>query len=356
VALLTVAADNKPPTIASATQGDNTFTKVAITFSEPVTAPTATTAGNYTLSGGATVSSAALSADGFTVTLTTSALTPSSSYTVTVSNVKDNAGNTIVASSQVQIKSWVQVLSTVKVDVFNNIQGTTIDLLQNDPRFPNTPDSSFNSTNGLLVGSPAGLTGWNDSYGDNYGMRMTGTLSPPGTGQWNFFIRSDDSSAFYLNTSGPSIPNSFPTNAPVCYEPGCCNGFLEPATFGVPQTSTNPITLTANQQYGFVVLLKEGGGGDGVAVGMRLVGDTTPALNVPAIATYMPPVTAAPVGTKLNVTQSGGNITITWPGGGTLQSAAQLLGTGTTWSAVAGAASPYTTPASAKAAYYRVQQ
>jgi hypothetical protein len=357
VVTLTVAADNKPPTIASAAQTDSTFTSVAVTFSEPVTAPTATTAGNYTLSSGATVSSAALSTDGFTVTLTTSALTPSTAYTLTVNNVKDNAGNTIAASSQVQVKAWVHVLSTVKCDVFGNISGTTVDLLQADPRFPNTPDSSFNSTNGLQIGNPASLTGWNDSYGDNYGMRITGTLSPPGTGAWDFFIRSDDSSAFYLNTTGPSLPNDYPTNAPVCYEPGCCNGFLEPSP-NTYQTSTNPITLTAGQQYGFVVLLKEGGGGDGVAVGMRLHGVTTPtALNVPPIATYMPQASAPPPsGTTIIVSHSGNNVTLSWTGGGTLQSAPQLLSTGTQWADIPAASSPYTTGATNKAAYYRVKQ
>ncbi|HVV72047.1 MAG TPA: PA14 domain-containing protein, partial [Verrucomicrobiae bacterium] len=310
---------------------------------------------NYTLSGGATVSSAALSADGFSVTLTTSKLNAGTAYTLTVNNVQDIAGNAIAASSQVSLDSWIQVLGTVTVQKYSGINGTTVDTLQGSTNFPGNPDSTF-TTNSLIIGSANGLTGWNDSYGDNYGMRITGTLTPPGTGQWNFFIRSDDSSALYLNTSGPAIPDAFATNTPVAYEPGCCNGFLEPGT-NTTQTTKTPITLTAGQQYGFTVLLKEGGGGDGVAVGMRIAGDTTPALNVPAIVQYMPKVTAqAPAGVTITTSLSNGQITLTWSGGGVLQSTSQLQGTGTQWTPVAGASSPYTTAASAAAAFYRVQQ
>jgi hypothetical protein len=351
VVALTVSADTKKPTVASAIQTDIGFTTVKVTFSEPVTAPTATTAGNYTLSGGATVSAAALSADGFSVTLTTSKLNASTAYTLTVNNVTDIGGNTIASSSQVALNSWIQVLGTVKVEKWDNINGTTVDLLQADPRFPNTPDSNF-TTNSLIIGSASSLTGWNDSYGDNYGMRITGTLTPPGTGQWNFFIRSDDSSAFYLNTTGPAIPDAYATNTPVAYEPGCCNGFLEP---GNNQTTKTPITLTLGQQYGFTVLLKEGGGGDGVAVGMRMVGDTTAALDVPGIVQYMPKVTVQtpPAGTTIKWTVTGNQIKLEWTGGGTLQSTTTL---GSTWNDVSGASTGYTVPATGTAAFYRVKQ
>jgi hypothetical protein len=350
VVALTVSADTKKPTIASAVQPDVSFTSVKVTFSEPVTAPTATTAGNYTLSGGATVSAAALSADGFSVTLTTSKLNAGTAYTLTVNNVTDIGGNAIAASSQATVDSWVQVLGTVKVDYFGNINGGTVDALQNDPRYPNTPDSTFN-TNSLIIGSANGLTGWNDSYGENYGHRITGTLTPPGTGQWNFFIRSDDGSALFLNTSGPAIPDAFTTNTPVALETGCCNGFLEP---GANQTTKTPISLTAGQQYGFVVLNKEGGGGDGVAVGMRIVGDTTPALNVPPITQFMPKVIAQTTpGTTIKATLTGNSIKLEWTGGGTLQTTSTLGGT---WNDVAGAATGYTTPTSGAAAFYRVKQ
>jgi hypothetical protein len=343
VAVLTVTPDTKPPTIKSAAQSDSSFTTITVKFSEPVTAPTATTTSNYVLNNGATVSAAALSADGFTVTLTTSALTVGGAYTLTVNNVADNAGNPIAANTVINLNAWVKVLSAVNIAFFGNINNTTVDNLTNDSRFPNTPDSTWVNTNnpawpnsgGLEIGSRNGLGGWNNSFGANFGMYITGTLTPPVTGDWNFFIRSDDSSALFLNTTGASLPGV--GGAGIAYEPGCCNTFQEPGT--AAQTTTSPIHLTAGTQYGFVVLLKEGGGGDGVAVGMRQVGDTTPAANVASIGTYAPipaPIVSNPT---LSVGMVGGSVVITYTG--TLNSSTSVNGA---YTPVAGATSPYTVP------------
>jgi hypothetical protein len=350
VAILTVTADTKKPTIVTAAQSDDTFQKLTLKFSEPVTAPTATTAGSYTLSNGATVTAATLSPDGFTVTLTTSTLTPDTAYTLTVNNVADNAGNAIAASTAVPINSRVKVLvAEPQVAYFGNIGGTAVSALTADTRYPATPDSTFAGTNGLTIGSPNGNAGWNDSFGDNYGIRVTGVFTPPGTGQYNFFIRSDDASQFFLNTTGATLPDT--SGTPTAREDGCCNAFQEP---GAAQTSA-AISLTGGQQYGYVVLLKEGGGGDGVGVALRGVGDTTPAANLAPISTFAPKFIAPPTGITLAVTQSGGNVTITWSGGGTLQTTTALNGAATVWTDVTGQASPYTTPASAAAAFFRVK-
>ena len=61
----------------------------------------------------------------------------------------------------------------------------------------------------------------------------------------------------------------------------------------------------------------------------------------------------ANVAPTLVVTLSGGNIVITWAGGGTLQSTTALPGG---WADLAGATSGYTTPASGGAKYFRVRQ
>ena len=63
-----------------------------MTFSEPVTAATATVTGNYTFSPAVAVTAATLSADGYQVTLTTRSQALNTLYTLTVANVKDTAG------------------------------------------------------------------------------------------------------------------------------------------------------------------------------------------------------------------------------------------------------------------------
>ncbi|HUS35494.1 MAG TPA: lamin tail domain-containing protein, partial [Verrucomicrobiae bacterium] len=101
-ATLTVTADTTKPTLAAAQNASaNT---IQLSFSEPVEATSATTAGNYTIDGGLTISGAVMGADTKTVILTTSgAFTYNTVYTVRVSNVKDRAvaGNVILANSAI---------------------------------------------------------------------------------------------------------------------------------------------------------------------------------------------------------------------------------------------------------------
>ncbi|MBM4031740.1 MAG: PKD domain-containing protein, partial [Planctomycetes bacterium] len=94
-----VGEDTAPPTLVRATA---TQISVDVEFSEALDPATAQTAANYTIDQGITVSTATLQADKKTVRLATSAHTPGLTYTVTVSNVKDEAGNTILPGSQVQ--------------------------------------------------------------------------------------------------------------------------------------------------------------------------------------------------------------------------------------------------------------
>ena len=99
-ATLTVVADSTAPTVASAFNSG--ATKVIVNFSEPVDSGTATSLENYAVSGGVTISGATLSADGKRVTLTTSALSFGTDYTVTINNILDRAStpNVIAANTQ----------------------------------------------------------------------------------------------------------------------------------------------------------------------------------------------------------------------------------------------------------------
>ena len=100
VATLNVLADQVPPTLVSVASVGTTG--VRVTFSEAVQALSATNRLNYGVSGGVTISAATLSVDEQTVMLTTSALAFGTSYTLTVSNVRDrsSAANAIAAGSQ----------------------------------------------------------------------------------------------------------------------------------------------------------------------------------------------------------------------------------------------------------------
>ncbi len=100
-AFLYVNPDAVRPTIALAANEGST--RLLVTFSEVVESGTALAIGNYSISGGVTVSAAGFfNGDNRTVVLTTSALVNGTTYVLTVNNVRDTAQtpNVILANSQ----------------------------------------------------------------------------------------------------------------------------------------------------------------------------------------------------------------------------------------------------------------
>jgi hypothetical protein len=116
---------------------------------------------------------------------------------------------------------------------------------------------------------------------DNFGGRLWGWVKPDVTGEYDFFIRSDDSSQLYLNPVNPgSGTNALPdVNAelPIAEETGSGGAFMEPPAL---ETTAVPIYLEAGKFYGIVVLYKDGGGGDFVQVAWRLTNSPPTAANL----------------------------------------------------------------------------
>ena len=87
----------------------------------------------------------------------------------------------------------------------------------------------------------------------------------------------------------------------------------------------------------------------------KLVGGTAPSA-VTGLIAYWPFDDAAPAPSNLKITgvsAAAGNITITWTGAGTLQSAPAVTGS---WTDVAGkTTSPATVPASGQAGFFRIR-
>ncbi|HXJ61845.1 MAG TPA: lamin tail domain-containing protein [Verrucomicrobiae bacterium] len=100
-AILTVLADRTPPALVSV-QNDNA-TALAVLFSEPLAAVSATNQLNYALNLGVTITTAALEADGRTVRLSVTPLALGAAHTLTVNNVRDRAAaaNVIATNSQI---------------------------------------------------------------------------------------------------------------------------------------------------------------------------------------------------------------------------------------------------------------
>jgi lysophospholipase L1-like esterase len=88
-------AANQPAPIRAA--GSTNVTAVTITFNKRLSYATATNPANYAVSGGVTVLGAALDAAQRTVTLTTSAQTRGTTYTVTMNDLEDETSPTALA-------------------------------------------------------------------------------------------------------------------------------------------------------------------------------------------------------------------------------------------------------------------
>ncbi len=293
-ATLTVIADTTKPTIVSAT-GSEDFTHATITFSEPMDQTSVQTVGNYTIPG-LTVSAAnQVATDPTKVVLTTSPQTAGSTYTITVNNVKDQATtpNTIAANSQVTFYAWVIANGICKAEYFNNIgTGTAVSDLTSSPKYiANAPDLVYYHVS--LDASESYING----NVDGYGARVTGWIIPTTTGDYDFFIRSDDASQLFLSTD--STPGNL-SSTPICEETSCCHAFQEPPA---ATTTGAPIHLIGGQRYYYMALLKEGTGGDYVQVAMRLSGDTTPAGSLKPISGINLAAAVSPEGATLAITQ-----------------------------------------------------
>jgi len=135
-------------------------------------------------------------------------------------------------------------------EVFRDIAGGTVFDLTNSAKFiSNTPDEETLLTS--LFEAPTDVL-------ENYGQRLRALITAPASGQYTFWIASDDASNLYLST------DATPANKTRIAYVAAWTASRE-WTKEVNQQSA-PITLTAGQKYYIEALMKEGGGGDNLAV------------------------------------------------------------------------------------------
>lgn len=186
-------------------------------------------------------------------------------------NVRFTAKQTAAGVTTESAAATVQVIDPgpavdspgfLKFEAWNNISGTAVQGLLDDPRYPASPDYvSYTSSADTRPVYP------DDSH-ENYGGKLSGYIVPTESGSYNFFLRSDDASALFL-----SLDDKPANLVQIAEETGCCNAFQEP---GSPRTS-DAVPLVGGKRYYVEVIWKEGGGGDFAQVAWRKDGDTTAA-------------------------------------------------------------------------------
>jgi hypothetical protein len=254
--------DTTTPKVTSAIS-NAAFDTVTLTFTKPLDATAAALASNYSISPALAVTAVAYKNK--VVTLTTAKQNPDTAYTVTLGAIKDISNFEVPAANKaVKFFSHITLRQGVlKFSYYSNIPGTPVDNLWADPKFPDSPDMvqavfSFNSRDAFP----------DDSH-NNYGAMIEGYVSPTESGQYHFFLRSDDASELYISTDDSPANLQY-----TAWQTGCCNAFAEP---GADFTTFDPLSLTAGKKYFIRLIYKEGGGGDYGQVAWRKVGDTTPA-------------------------------------------------------------------------------
>ncbi len=173
---------------------------------------------------------------------------PSYSLTVRISDGQTPAlTNSAVVAVQVYSAPAGYQVGTLKQKFYENIPGVTLSKLTSDPDFPANPDSVTTLTRFS--------TGEN---GDNFGSTISGVVFVPVTGDYTFWLASDDQGELRLSTDATAA------NATVIATVSDWTDFQK--WDKSPSQKSSPVTLQAGQAYYIEARYKEGDGGDHCAV------------------------------------------------------------------------------------------
>jgi hypothetical protein len=134
-------------------------------------------------------------------------------------------------------------------EVWEGIPGEALSALTDSPSYPDYPTSTNYVTD--LFEAPIDVM-------EAYGQRMHGYVLAPLTGAYTFWISSDDNGALYLST------DENPANAQLIAWVASWTPSRQWAW--EPNQQSAPVSLVAGRPYYVSALMKEGGGGDNLAV------------------------------------------------------------------------------------------
>jgi hypothetical protein len=143
---------------------------------------------------------------------------------------------------------------TILREIFRGIPGDSVSDLMNHPKFKEgRPDES---------GTITSIDSW--SMGDSYGCRIRGYVHPPVTGDYVFWIASDDHGELWLSSD----------DTPAKKQKLCSlnHAVGQRVWNSDPSQKSSPVPLVAGKRYYIEVLQKQGGGKEHVAAGWTLPG------------------------------------------------------------------------------------
>jgi hypothetical protein len=185
-------------------------------------------------------------------------------------------------------------------------------------------------------------TGVANNYTDNLAAEVFGYLAFPAAGYYRFGVNSDDGFRVQVGTPGQ-------TSGTVIFTTDVGKGSSDiPFSVNVPQAGLYPVRL---------VYYNGGGGANLEYFSYDDSGNKIPVNdpNNPAAIKAYYSVTGGPAINITSATVSGGQITINWTGGGTLESS-PTLGPTANWTTTGDSDGSFTEAATGNAKFYRVKQ
>ena len=219
--------------------------------------------------------------DGKLIYTPTSGYTGTDAFTYTVTS----GANSATAPVSLQVIASAAVQAGVTADRFNGISGGSISNLTSSPNYPNTPSTRTTWTS---VNS-------GQNVGDNLGHRIYGVVVAPTTGDYTFWIASDDASQFFLSS------DTNPANAVLSASVSGWTGYQAWDQSSSQMSAVK--SLVGGRAYYYEILHKEGGGGDHVSLAWQGPGFSRKVLGSPDIHTAgenAPTLVTAPSNVTVN--------------------------------------------------------
>lgn len=164
--------------------------------------------------------------------------TGTDSFTYTITDGTDSATGTV----------QIQRGKTAILQTWWNVSGTLVTNLTGSFYYPGLPSEQT-----FITRTEAPV-----NRADNFGQRMIGYIVPPTTGNYVFWMASDDYGEFWLSTT------SSPANVIKRASVSGYTGSRVYTTYASQKSAT--LALTGGTKYYFMAISKEGGGGDNLSV------------------------------------------------------------------------------------------
>lgn len=267
--ILALLQDETPPELLEAA-ANGLLNGVVLTFSEKLDFESAEKPENYQIDGidgGLEVLGASVLGDGDRVSLVTGPQTEGATYIVQVTGVRDASyqANPLEAGVQAEFVATKLDAGGLIMETYENISGTSLANLTTHPKFPDHPDKVTLATE---FETPT-------NSNDNYGARLRGFIAPEVSGNYVFYICSDDAAELYLGTNEDPESIRLIAEDPQWHRPRTwiSEERRNRVDIGTPFERWNnvsrPIPLEAGRQYAVEARMKDGAGGDNLAVTWR---------------------------------------------------------------------------------------